>query len=749
MNSKAFGFGVSVFVLFGFIATVSISFNRLLDPVDELQSVTMSNISNSYEESGGSKGTLYDCNGVPIMATVAVDDSGQPLRDNGLLVYAKDLPSQKNQATRRLVVADNSKAWSNVVSSMSGGYDRDFRILLTDIPVEQGESSDLYLTLDNQLQDKVYSILDDCGISDYISAVVYDCTDGSVLSEVSLPSYDSNAFLNGEIPYTLNNTDNSLDCVQDYFKKWNEAKLIDVANEGSTHNARDLIRSWRQDLSLLTENEFNELTLGENTDSTLCQLATLYESYIETVQEPSADNKNYEFLKDNNEKTGLDFNKIYEDVKKGTQFCWEPIALGDGKTYIPFVKVIIDDTTYYARLYYGNNNFIWRDCQTNGFDPNFSFSDYTTLNTVPGSAIKALMAAMLVDQGSETLLDVDNGNMELKKEANAGNNSTYSKLRASDSQKRAGQINTLQDGLIFSDNDYFTFTAVNIGEIVETNQSSYDLTYKDSYTFEELNKSGTIMEKFFQNKFCFNSEESLTSYFDLAKPRILGSIGNVQLLQEKSHLDENYVSNNPYYYKINKETREVDYTTPYVRSEQVYVKALGDTGYGQGNTGVSPMYMAMAMGKMLTGEMHSPKVVKTELDDGINEIIGEPFDRATTVPTLRKCLEAVSSSAGGDFQSGLTYFSKTGTCVVGRSSGTQSTYGLFAGEEFANYPKAYGRDDYYQLIWYCGGVEDTHGHTYSIVIRAFFDKESSSSHELRKPYFRICETLSELGYLVN
>lgn len=770
---------VTTLLLGGFATVGYVGFNYLLTPNNTIKSATMSGISNPYETSEGSKGIIYDSKGNPIIATIVVDSDGNPVTDdNGDFTYVKDLSLEEADKvnSRRYVVADNVKAWSNIITQYSSGYDLDFSNLLEDIPVDTGDSTDISLTIDSMIQSGAYEILGDVDGLTYLSAVVYDCNSGNVLAEVSTPSYDFNSFRNSEIPWMYENTDSSYDCVQDYYKKWQEAKEKDESKEGSSNNVKELIAEWKagENGAIYDEDYFNSVIASvkdyESGVSTkepsratyaFYDMIMLYKEQEATLGEPLVSDSEYEALKVSNQKDGYDFEAMYKyKVKKGrtdsSYFPWEPSTLGDGKTYVPFVKVTFDDKTYYMRLYYGNNNFIYEDCAKAGIDLNFSFTDYAVLNTAPGSTIKMFMAALLYDQGSTTLLS--NGTMNINKPAGATDGSSYTKLRPSASTYRNGYLGTLQDGLNQSDNDYFLLCALSLGDITTTTDSSYTLGYKSSYSFDDLNNSASILQNFFTSKFCFNTSGTITPYFTVAQPRILGNIGSIKEIESKQNLSENYTDERyPVYYPYSdKTTKEVNYNEPYMLSEEPYVKALGDTGYGQGYTSVSPMFMSVAMGKMLTGTMYMPNVLQTELGNSESNILGEEFDREdATVSYMRQALEDVSTAHYSEsMKSYLTYYEKTGTCVVDKGEGTQSTYGLFAGESFGNYTTQTTTTngvstEQYETIWYCGAVEDSKGNLYSIVIRALFNPSTGrGSYGLKTPFLRICELLESEGYLV-
>ncbi|MDE7122550.1 MAG: hypothetical protein K2O42_10385, partial [Oscillospiraceae bacterium] len=200
------------------------------------------------------------------------------------------------------------------------------------------------------------------------------------------------------------------------------------------------------------------------------------------------------------------------------------------------------------------------------------------------------------------------------------------------------------------------------------------------------------------------------------------------------------------WYTLN-EKQEIEQA--YTDSKISLAQKIGDTAYGQGYNRISPVFMAMCMGKCLTGDMHIPNVLLEESKQ--SGIIGESFDRTSdTVSFMKNALSAVYDHHTGYIpenlsftQNDFTFYSKTGTSSVDKGEGTQSTYGLFA--QSANYPTQKEDDDKYQIIWYVGAVSDGTD-CYAIVLRSYFDNESYS---LKNEFLQIVDSLHQHGYLHN
>ncbi len=119
-----------------------------------------------------SRGNIFDTNGV-------------------LLMY----PSKDEQTyVTRLMNAEYSLCLSNILDDYSDGLDKRFESILIQpnkVPVNDKDTigRSIQLTIDAEIQKKIYDILDEEGI---IGSVVVMGTDGGLIAEVSCPSYDRN-----------------------------------------------------------------------------------------------------------------------------------------------------------------------------------------------------------------------------------------------------------------------------------------------------------------------------------------------------------------------------------------------------------------------------------------------------------------------------------------------------------------------------------------------------------------------------
>lgn len=283
MSFKRIFFGILILTFF----TLSIyySFCTLLEPTDSLNSKTLYSISNPYTNENSSKGIIYDCNNVPLLANIVIDSLGEPIYDEDgsyrFISEVEDLDSVSY--SRRIIDSENSYCWSNILTEYSGGLDSSFANILQDIPLNSDDSTDIVLTIDNTIQSDTYDALSE---RNYSSAIVLDCNNGNVISMVSKPSYDYNSFRNGTIPYTYSNTDNSHDCVQDYYKLWKSAYQQDNIGEDNINkwvegeNVASLEQDWKDDGLMYSQENVIELD----------EYWSLYEQYIQTVN-VDTDNK--------------------------------------------------------------------------------------------------------------------------------------------------------------------------------------------------------------------------------------------------------------------------------------------------------------------------------------------------------------------------------------------------------------------------------------------------------------------------
>ncbi|MCR4638133.1 penicillin-binding transpeptidase domain-containing protein [Ruminococcus sp.] len=115
-------------------------------------------------QSAGAKGNIYDANG------------------NLLVSTAED-------GKRRAFADKYAVSFANILTTMSEGYDTAFEDILTKT-APNGSPQAVKLTLDGDVQNEIYSYMENNNI---VGAAVVLRTDGSIMAQVSYPSYDPNA----------------------------------------------------------------------------------------------------------------------------------------------------------------------------------------------------------------------------------------------------------------------------------------------------------------------------------------------------------------------------------------------------------------------------------------------------------------------------------------------------------------------------------------------------------------------------
>ncbi len=124
------------------------------------------------------KGNLYDSDGDLLMYSWQ-DETGKEIRS----------------------FSENYKIpFANILAEMSGGFDKTFEETLRNnnpAPVNGNENigRSIQLTLDADVQNAIYQYMQNMGI---VGSVVVMRNDGSILSEVSYPSYDPDLFLSDQ-----------------------------------------------------------------------------------------------------------------------------------------------------------------------------------------------------------------------------------------------------------------------------------------------------------------------------------------------------------------------------------------------------------------------------------------------------------------------------------------------------------------------------------------------------------------------
>ncbi len=772
-------YGVIVLVVVLLSISIALSFKVLLSPTDTRTAKTLIASTNTYEEGDTRKGTIYDRNGEPLIASIVIDNAGAPVYENGhpLLLSSLEVKRQSEVNNRRLLVDDaTADCWSPLLSSLSGGLDYDLADILQDIPLDPDDTTDVEITIDGAVQRDLCQICADRG---YASACVLDLTNGSIIAMGSSPSYDYNSFRSYEIPYTtyrygssfVNNVDNTRDCVQDVYKAWKKQFVSDNRGEDGALLPEQQwapgpnVKGWISkcsgdavlDKTLMTAEEaktildlWNE-TLGTAMSLQDCETF----SFIDILREEQA---------------------FYDEAPDGIYPFREPEGLGSGDVYIPFVKVTdVGGEACYIHLYYGCNNFLYSNYEDYGFDPNFSMTNYALQATAPGSCFKILSATMLLDlccadetpsaealpaseqepsPAEETIPRSATGSLFAGDTLNITNeNVSAGSIAYLPTWDVGGSYSSVLAALKSSSNNFFSMASILLDRIIHCTDDTFfcSVADMDAMSDEEVHASAKILEGYYESRFCLN--QRIPSYFRIPMGTILADLGSIEVKATPDPAHDVNIDGQLYYSYDDLRAENPNKTGVFVTDSAMLKKRLGDTGYGMGADFVSPMNMAMYIGKALTGTEYVPNILLSEED--APKTMGEPFFDSATPERMRYHLGQVYAyyeqhygtyiQEPYAFDTSTTHlYAKTGTSSVNNNldRGTQAPYGLFA--KRAGYPvQSQSEADKYQHVWFVGAVEQG-DRMYAIVVRSMFDTNSGS---LINEFVRIANSLARNGML--
>lgn len=109
-----------------------------------------------------------------------------------LLMYSENDSGDKE---KRLSADGYAVSFANIITEMSGGYDSCFEDILRTAPENSDIGNSVQLTIDADVQNALYSYMESMNL---IGSVVVMRTDGSILSQVSYPSYDPSTITDTE-----------------------------------------------------------------------------------------------------------------------------------------------------------------------------------------------------------------------------------------------------------------------------------------------------------------------------------------------------------------------------------------------------------------------------------------------------------------------------------------------------------------------------------------------------------------------
>lgn len=131
---------------------------------------------------------------VPAMSVTGELVKGNIYDSNGKLLVSSEL--QDDGSVKRVYEKEYAIPFANIITEMSAGFDTAFNdIMMEENPIgddyslEYPTGKSVQLTLDADIQKQIYDYMDEKNI---IGSCVVLRTDGSILSQVSYPSYDPN-----------------------------------------------------------------------------------------------------------------------------------------------------------------------------------------------------------------------------------------------------------------------------------------------------------------------------------------------------------------------------------------------------------------------------------------------------------------------------------------------------------------------------------------------------------------------------
>lgn len=172
--------GLTIMLSVSFVLATYLGFQKISEPVNNISDILGNKISNGYTIENTEKGSLLDCNGIPLMQTI---------NNKRLIVVPNDIQEQN-------LTDEYVKCFSNTITANSNGGDKYFSDLLYKISPENENTkeNEVYTTFDSSLTWDIWQKLSNI---DRISLVIYDNNNGSVLSMISKPTYNYNDYIVG------------------------------------------------------------------------------------------------------------------------------------------------------------------------------------------------------------------------------------------------------------------------------------------------------------------------------------------------------------------------------------------------------------------------------------------------------------------------------------------------------------------------------------------------------------------------
>ena len=192
---------------------------EILDVSDmnrELTETTENIYQRSFEEVFGKSSQMESTETSETIPTESIEETTEPVQKNyrgclydanGIKLTYTDLSQTGNP--KRMFNDDFSVCFSNIISDDSQGLDSVYdEIMREDNNVECTTGRSVQLTYDANVQRALYSYMAEIGMK---GSIVVMRTDGSLMAEVSYPSYDANRYsFEYGYPSTLSNKDSPL-----------------------------------------------------------------------------------------------------------------------------------------------------------------------------------------------------------------------------------------------------------------------------------------------------------------------------------------------------------------------------------------------------------------------------------------------------------------------------------------------------------------------------------------------------------
>lgn len=119
--------------------------------------------------------------------TVPTTEPPPPPIPRGNIYDTKGNLLTSSEGEKRIYAENYAIPFANIITEMSGGYDTSFEDILRTAPEGAEVGNSIQLTIDSDVQNALYNYMANMNL---VGSVVVMRTDGSIMSQVSYPSYD-------------------------------------------------------------------------------------------------------------------------------------------------------------------------------------------------------------------------------------------------------------------------------------------------------------------------------------------------------------------------------------------------------------------------------------------------------------------------------------------------------------------------------------------------------------------------------